>query len=93
LVRSRNKLAIISSAATNPVTGIKDTIIRATRVEVWVSVRNEVSMFPTQAVNKSYLAKKKIVLPATREKVPVTSQVTLAVSTDYGPPASIVQLH
>jgi hypothetical protein len=68
LVRRRNKLAIIRGASPDPVARVEDAVVGAARVEVRVLIWDEVGMFSTKAVDKGYFPKKKIVLPATREK-------------------------
>ena len=60
---------------------------------MWVLMRDDVCMFPTQAVDKSYLSKEKIVLPVTGKKVPIPCKVALTISTNNGPPTGVVQLH
>jgi hypothetical protein len=50
-------------------------------------------MIPTQAIDKSYLSKEKIVLPVTGKKVPIPCKVALTISTNNGPPTGVIQLH
>jgi len=71
LVSGGNKLAVVSSATSNPVAGIQDAVIGAPRVKVRVLMRDNIGMFPTQAVDKRNLPKEEIVLPVTGKKVPV----------------------
>jgi hypothetical protein len=50
-------------------------------------------MIPTQAIDKSYLAKEKIVLPVTGKKVPIPSKVALTIRANYGPTTGVIQFH
>jgi hypothetical protein len=71
----------------------ENAVVGATRVEVRVTVRDEIGVFPTKTVDKCDFSKKKAVLPAAGEKVPVPCQVTLAIGTHNGPATREIKLN